>query len=98
MLHAGRLNGRLFCLALYSFAALALTLGVTQARAQTPALTTISEVHYRGNTRAMARVTNPASIAQQQSGIDDGVRSLVRHVKSPTARTSADCENGALAV
>jgi hypothetical protein len=63
-----------------------------------PALNELIEVHYRGRDRAMARVTNPASIAQQQSGIDDGVRSLVHHVKSPLARTSADCENGALAV
>ena len=63
-----------------------------------PASNELVEVHYRGQQRAMARVTNPASIAQQQSGIDDGVRSLVRHMKSPLARTSADCENGALAV
>src|SRR5713226_962038 len=63
-----------------------------------PALNELLEVHYRGHARAMARVTNPTSIAQQQSGIDDGVRNLVRHMKSPPARTSADCENGALAV
>jgi hypothetical protein len=63
-----------------------------------PALNELVEVHYRGHQRAVARVTNPASIAQQQSGIDDGVRNLVRHMKSPPARTSADCEHGALAV
>jgi hypothetical protein len=57
-----------------------------------------AEVHYRGHARAMARVTNPTSIAQQQHGIDDGVRSLVHHVKAPPARTSADCENAGLAV
>jgi hypothetical protein len=66
------------------------------------------EVHYRGQYgsesllamagRAMARVTNPASITAQQRGIDNGVRSAVLHVKSPPARTSADCENAALAV
>jgi hypothetical protein len=63
-----------------------------------PALNELVEVHYRGHGRAMARVTNPTSIAQQQHGIDDGVRSLVHHVKAPPARTSADCENAALAV
>ncbi len=62
-----------------------------------PALNELVEVHYRGHARAMARVTDPTSIAQQQHGIDDGVRSLVHHMKAPPARTSADCENGALA-
>ncbi len=66
------------------------------------------EVHYRGQYgsesllatvgRAMARVTNPASITAQQRGIDNGVRSAVRHLKSPPARTTADCENAALAM
>lgn len=46
----------------------------------------------------MARVTNPASITAQQRGIDNGVRSAVRHVKAPHARTTADCENAALAL
>ncbi len=65
---------------------------------QTPATTTISEVQYRGQGRALARVTNPASIAAQQNGSDDGVRGFVREVKSPSPRTSADCENAALAL
>ena len=66
------------------------------------------EVHYRGQYgsdsllstvgRAMARVTNPASITAEQRGIDNGVRGTVRHVKFPPARTSADCENAALAL
>jgi hypothetical protein len=65
------------------------------------------EVHYRGQRgsallmtsgRAFARVTNPGSIAALQRGIDNGVRSAVRHVKSPPARTSVDCENAALAI
>lgn len=63
-----------------------------------PALNELVEVHYRGHARAMARVTNPTSIAQEQHGSDDGSRCLVHHVKSPPARTSADCENAALAV
>ena len=56
------------------------------------------EVRYRGYGRAMARVTNPASIAAEQRGIDDGVRATIGHVKSPQARTSVDCENAALAI
>jgi len=63
-----------------------------------PAANELLEVHYRGRARAMARVTNPASMVQQQRGIDDGARSRVRHLKFPPARTSADCENGALAI
>jgi hypothetical protein len=46
----------------------------------------------------MARVTNPASIASQQRGIDDGVRGAVRHLTAPAARTSSDRENAALAL
>lgn len=73
-----------------------------------PPLNQQIEVHYRGQRgsdslllgvgQAMARVTNPASIAAQQHGVDNGVRSAVRHVKSPPARTSADCENAGLAL
>jgi hypothetical protein len=63
-----------------------------------PALNELIEVRYRGWGRAMARVTNPASIASGQRGIDDGVRAAVRHLKLPPARTSADCENAALAI
>jgi hypothetical protein len=76
--------------------------------AYVPAVNQYIEVHYRGQYgseslmatagRAMARVTNPAGIAAQQRGIDNGVRSAVRQVKSPPARTSADCENAALAI
>jgi hypothetical protein len=56
------------------------------------------EVRYRGYGRAMARVTNAASIAAEQHGVDDGIRGVIRHLKSPPARTSVDCENGALAI
>ena len=60
--------------------------------------TTVSEVQYRGAGRALARVTNPTSIAAQQNGSDDGVRGTVRQLQSPSPRTSADCENAALAL
>lgn len=76
--------------------------------AYVPAANQYIEVHYRGQYgsesllaavgRSMARVTNPASISAQQRGIDNGVRSAVRHVKAPHARTTADCENAALAL
>ncbi|MGH9515893.1 MAG: hypothetical protein ACRD3P_09485 [Terriglobales bacterium] len=76
--------------------------------AYVPATNQNIEVHYRGQYgsesllatvgRAMARVTNPDGITAQQRGIDNGVRSAVLHVKSPPARTTADCENAALAV
>jgi len=56
------------------------------------------EVRYRGYGRSMARITNLVSIAAEQHGIDDGVRAIIRHVKSPQARTSVDCENAALVI
>jgi len=55
-------------------------------------------VRYRGQGRTVARVTNPASIAAQQNGNDDGIRSVLRHVQTPEPRTAADCENAALAL
>jgi hypothetical protein len=63
-----------------------------------PALNELIQVQYRGLGRSMARVTDPVSIAAQQNGNDDGVRGLVREVKTPAPRTSADCENAALAI
>ena len=66
--------------------------------AHVPALNEAIEVHYRGLGRAMARVSNPASIAALQHGTDDGVRAAVRRLKLPLGRTSVDCENSALAL
>jgi hypothetical protein len=43
-------------------------------------------------------VLNPASIAALAHGADDGVRGVVRRIKSPPARIAADCENAALAI
>jgi len=63
-----------------------------------PALNELIQVQYRGLGRSMARVIDPVSIAAQQNGNDDGVRGLVREVKTPAPRTSADCENAALAI
>jgi hypothetical protein len=56
------------------------------------------EVRYRSRGRALARITDPASIAALASGADDGVRAAVRRVATPSPRTTADCENAALAL
>ena len=66
--------------------------------AQTIPTTTISEVHYRSSGSAVARVTNPASIAAQQRGIDNGLHGAVRRLSEPPARTASDCETAALAL
>ena len=66
--------------------------------AYVPAANEAISVHYRGQGRALARVINPASIAAQQHGFDDGRHSAVRHIKEPPSRTSSDCENAALAL
>jgi len=55
-------------------------------------------VRYRGNGRALARVTNPAGIAALAHGSDDGVRAALLHLKEPPPRTAVDCENAALAL
>jgi len=65
--------------------------------AYVPASNQMMEVHYRGQGRALARLTDPASIAAQTCGVDNGLRGAVRHVKEPLARTAVDCENAALA-
>ena len=56
------------------------------------------KVSYRAGDDAMARVTDPASIAALATARDDGVRAAVIEVKSPPPNTSADCENAALAL
>jgi hypothetical protein len=63
-----------------------------------PHLNEAIEVRYRGIGRARTRITDPDSIAALAQGARDGVRGVLRHMKSPEARTSADCESAALAV
>ncbi len=92
MFEARRLRRRLFLLLLWAAGA------TMSAQAQSPATTTINEVRYRGQGRAVARVTNSASIAAQQNGTDDGIRAVVRHVQAPAPRTASDCEIAALAL
>jgi hypothetical protein len=87
---------RLFCWPLLALAVgIVLTPGLWAAG---PALTTISEVSYRGRSHARARVMNSASIAALGRGVDDGVRGGVRQIAMPLPRTSADCETAALAL
>ena len=63
-----------------------------------PALNTLIVASYRGSGRAVAEVVNSASVASLKSGADNGVRGIVRTMKTPSARTQADCENAALAI
>jgi hypothetical protein len=53
---------------------------------------------YRGSGRAVAEVVNSTSVASLANGSDNGARGIVRTVKTPSARTQADCENAALAI
>ena len=63
-----------------------------------PPLNTAIVASYRGSGRAVAEVINSASIAGLANGPDNGVRSVVRTLQGPSARTQADCENAALAL
>ena len=63
-----------------------------------PPLNTLIVASYRGAGRAVAEVANTAGIASLASGADNGVRGIVRTMKTPSARTQADCENAALAI
>ncbi|HEY1731572.1 MAG TPA: hypothetical protein VGG15_07475 [Terriglobales bacterium] len=55
-------------------------------------------VAYRSSAPAMARVQDANSIAQHAKGGDAGRRTYVRHLKTPLAPTSIDCENAASAL
>jgi hypothetical protein len=63
-----------------------------------PELNELIVASYRGSGRAVAQVQNAASVATLQNGPDDGTRSVMHAAKNPGARTSADCENAALAI
>lgn len=63
-----------------------------------PQANELIQVRYRGGQRALARVADAVSIAAHKRGNDDGVRGAVRYVERPAARSSADCENAALAL
>ena len=63
-----------------------------------PPLNMLIVASYRGYGRAVAEVANSAEVASLRSGADDGVRGIVRTMKTPSARTQTDCENAALAM
>lgn len=63
-----------------------------------PPLNALIVASYRGSGRAAAEVIDSSSIAALQNGADDGVRGMARTMKTPSARTQADCENAALAI
>ncbi len=63
-----------------------------------PAVNTLIVASYRGVGRAVAEVANSAAVESLANGIDDGVRSAVRTMRAPSARTQADCELAALAI
>jgi hypothetical protein len=56
------------------------------------------QVRYRNRGRAIARVQDAASISQQAGPGDDGIWAESLRVTQPAPRTSADCENAALAL
>jgi hypothetical protein len=66
--------------------------------AYVPPLNALIVASYRGRGRAVAEVSNAASVASLASGADNGVRGIVRTVKLPSARTQTDCENAGLAI
>lgn len=63
-----------------------------------PVLNTMIVASYRGSGRAVAEVVNAASVAGLAKGADNGSRGIVRTMKTPSARTQADCENAALGI
>ena len=63
-----------------------------------PPLNALIVASYRGSGRAAAEVVNSSAIAALASGSDDGSRSTVKMLKTPSVRTQADCENAALAI
>jgi hypothetical protein len=46
----------------------------------------------------VAEVVNSTIVASLANGSDNGVRGIVRTIKTPNARTQTDCENAALAI
>jgi len=66
--------------------------------AYVPAPNEAIRVSYRSGATAMARITNPASIAAIARAGDDGTRAGIKSLASPPPRTSAECEDAGLAL
>jgi hypothetical protein len=64
-----------------------------------PQIGEVIAVSYRTTHRAVARLANAASIAQESAnGLLPGTAAWIGTVTSPAARSSADCENAATAI
>ncbi|MGI8770458.1 MAG: hypothetical protein ACR2JE_03375, partial [Acidobacteriaceae bacterium] len=71
---------------------------VTFLAGRVPVAGELVTVIYRGRQRAVARLENAASVAAEAAGGVPGTAQWLGKVVSPPARSSADCENAALAV
>ncbi|MEO6815624.1 MAG: hypothetical protein ABI177_02890 [Edaphobacter sp.] len=71
---------------------------VTFLTGRVPVAGELVTVTYRGEQRAVARLENAASVAAEAAGNMPGTAQWLGKVVSPAARSSADCENAALAV
>jgi hypothetical protein len=63
-----------------------------------PAVSELVMATYRTAGRAVARLINQASVTAQGNSVVPGVSRWIGSVTSPAARSSADCENAALAL
>jgi len=66
--------------------------------AYVPAANESIKVIYRSSALSLARVVNGSSAASIALGPDAGIRGGARHVTTPPARTSSECEIAALAL
>lgn len=71
---------------------------VTFLAGRVPAAGELVTVMYRNQQRAVARLANAASVAAESAGNMPGTAQWLGKTASPAARSSADCENAALAV
>ncbi|GGG66002.1 hypothetical protein [Edaphobacter dinghuensis] len=71
---------------------------VTFLAGRVPVTGELVTVLYRGEQRAVARLENAASVAAEAAGNMPGTAQWLGKAVSPAARSSADCENAALAV
>jgi hypothetical protein len=71
---------------------------VTFLAGRVPASGELVTVSYRSAQRSVARLNDPASVAAEAAGGAGGTARWLGKVSSPAARSSADCEQAALAV
>jgi hypothetical protein len=71
---------------------------VTFLAGRIPVAGELVTVAYRGQQRAVARLENAANVAAEAAGDVPGTAQWLGKVVSPAARSSADCEQAALAV